>query len=270
MLDLVEYLAAFATGPLVLALHRAARAARGPPRPRLSESSSSSSPTPRRRSSSRRSVSRTPTCGGASPSTSEGNPLFAEQLAAMMADAAAAATRSSSPHRSTHSWPPGSTASSPPSGGRSSAPRSSARSSGRAPSSASPSRADQPLVMSRLLSLVRKGLVQPSRAEVPGEDAYRFRHSLICDETYAGIPKAVRAELHERFARWLQAQGREGRGLRRARRDHRLPPRAGPPLPHGARPGTTTKRRRWRSRPAASWRPRDDGRLRGRTCPPQS
>ena len=75
------------------------------------------------------------------------------------------------------------------------------------------SRADQPFVTNRLLSLVRKGLVRPSRSEVPGEDAYRFRHSLICDETYAGIPKAVRADLHERFARWLQAQGREGKGL---------------------------------------------------------
>ena len=63
------------------------------------------------------------------------------------------------------------------------------------------------------MTLVRKGLVKPSRGEVPGEDAYRFRHSLICDETYAGIPKAVRAELHERFARWLQAQAREGRGF---------------------------------------------------------
>ena len=73
--------------------------------------------------------------------------------------------------------------------------------------------ADQPALTGRLMTLVRKGLVKPSRGEVPGEDAYRFRHSLICDETYAGIPKAVRAELHERFARWLQAQAREGRGF---------------------------------------------------------
>jgi tetratricopeptide (TPR) repeat protein len=68
-------------------------------------------------------------------------------------------------------------------------------------------------VTSRLLSLVRKGLVKPSRSEVPGEDAYRFRHALICDETYAGIPKAVRAELHERFARWLQTQAASGSAL---------------------------------------------------------
>ena len=37
---------------------------------------------------------------------------------------------------------------------------------------------------------------------------------MICDETYAGIPKAVRAELHERFARWLESQapGQDGFG----------------------------------------------------------
>jgi tetratricopeptide (TPR) repeat protein len=63
------------------------------------------------------------------------------------------------------------------------------------------------------MGLVRKGLVIPSTSELPGEDAYGFRHSLICEETYAGIPKAVRAELHERFARWLQSQARQGKGF---------------------------------------------------------
>jgi class 3 adenylate cyclase/tetratricopeptide (TPR) repeat protein len=51
----------------------------------------------------------------------------------------------------------------------------------------------------RLLSLVRKDLL----AARPGrEDAYRFRHALIRDAAYAGIPKEVRAQLHERFADW--------------------------------------------------------------------
>ena len=75
------------------------------------------------------------------------------------------------------------------------------------------SHTDQPLVTGRLMTLVRKGLVKPSRSELPGEDAYRFRHSLICDETYKGIPKAVRAELHEQFARWLQVRARERKGF---------------------------------------------------------
>ena len=212
MLDLVEYLAAFATGPLVVL---------GIARPEL--------------------VEERPSLGAARleleqladeqisalveklgieddalrlriTTTSEGNPLFAEQLAAMIADAgptdaielpgsihALLAARIDSlepPERRTlerasiigrEFWP-------------------------RALVDLS-SHGDQPRVTSHLMSLVRKGLVEPSRSEVPGEDAYRFRHSLICDETYAGIPKAVRAELHERFARWLQAQAREDRGF---------------------------------------------------------
>jgi class 3 adenylate cyclase/predicted ATPase len=51
----------------------------------------------------------------------------------------------------------------------------------------------------RLLNLVRKDLLSPR----PGrEDAYRFRHALIRDAAYAGIAKERRAQLHERFADW--------------------------------------------------------------------
>jgi class 3 adenylate cyclase/tetratricopeptide (TPR) repeat protein len=58
-----------------------------------------------------------------------------------------------------------------------------------------------------LLSLVRKDLL----AARPGrEDAYRFRHALIRDAAYAGIPKESRAHLHERFADWA-AQTNAGR-----------------------------------------------------------
>jgi predicted ATPase len=50
-----------------------------------------------------------------------------------------------------------------------------------------------------LLKLARKDLLAPR----PGrEDVYRFRHALIRDAAYAGIPKELRAELHERFADW--------------------------------------------------------------------
>ena len=38
------------------------------------------------------------------------------------------------------------------------------------------------------------------------EDAFRFDHVLIRDVTYAGIPKELRAELHERHADWLDGQ----------------------------------------------------------------
>jgi tetratricopeptide (TPR) repeat protein len=40
---------------------------------------------------------------------------------------------------------------------------------------------------------------------IPGDDAFRFRHLLIRDTAYEGLPKAVRADLHERFADWLDA-----------------------------------------------------------------
>ena len=62
-------------------------------------------------------------------------------------------------------------------------------------------------VPGRLLSLVRKELVRPERTQIAGDDAYRFRHLLIRDAAYEALPKATRAELHERFADWLDAHG---------------------------------------------------------------
>ena len=61
----------------------------------------------------------------------------------------------------------------------------------------------------RLVSLVRKELVRPDRPQFPEEDAYRFRHLLIRDAAYDGLPKAVRADLHGRFAAWLEQHGSE-------------------------------------------------------------
>jgi predicted ATPase len=40
-----------------------------------------------------------------------------------------------------------------------------------------------------------------------GDEAYRFRHLLIRDAAYDALPKADRAELHERFAAWLEQAG---------------------------------------------------------------
>jgi predicted ATPase/class 3 adenylate cyclase len=56
----------------------------------------------------------------------------------------------------------------------------------------------------RLASLVRKELLYPARAELPGEDAFRFRHLLLRDAAYTALPKADRASLHERFAAWVE------------------------------------------------------------------
>jgi hypothetical protein len=64
-------------------------------------------------------------------------------------------------------------------------------------------------VTPRLTSLVRKGLIRPDRAQLPGEDAFRFRHLLLRDAAYEALPKATRAALHERFASWLLQRGEE-------------------------------------------------------------
>jgi len=66
-------------------------------------------------------------------------------------------------------------------------------------------------VTARLSSLVRKDLVQPYHADFHGEDGFRFRHLLIRDAAYESIPKSVRADLHERFARWLEHKMAERR-----------------------------------------------------------
>ena len=58
-----------------------------------------------------------------------------------------------------------------------------------------------------LAALVRKELIRPDRAQLAGEDGFRFRHLLIRDAAYEALPKATRAELHERFAAWLEEHG---------------------------------------------------------------
>ena len=59
----------------------------------------------------------------------------------------------------------------------------------------------------RLASLVRKGLIRPDKPQLAGEDGFRFRHLLIRDAAYSGVPKATRADLHQRFAAWLESRG---------------------------------------------------------------
>ena len=62
-------------------------------------------------------------------------------------------------------------------------------------------------VTTRLAALVRHQLVRPDRAQLAGDDGYRFRHLLIRDAAYDALPKAVRADLHARFATWLDEHG---------------------------------------------------------------
>jgi class 3 adenylate cyclase/tetratricopeptide (TPR) repeat protein len=62
-------------------------------------------------------------------------------------------------------------------------------------------------VTPNLAALVRKELIRPDRPQFAGEDGFRFRHLLIRDAAYDGLPKATRADLHERFASWLEQRG---------------------------------------------------------------
>jgi predicted ATPase len=57
-----------------------------------------------------------------------------------------------------------------------------------------------------LADLVERELVQPASASFADETAYRFRHILIRDAAYRALPKKARAELHERYALWLETK----------------------------------------------------------------
>jgi class 3 adenylate cyclase/tetratricopeptide (TPR) repeat protein len=59
---------------------------------------------------------------------------------------------------------------------------------------------------SRIAALVRKELIRPHEAI---EDTFRFWHILIRDAAYERIPKELRSQLHERFAGWLSGRGEE-------------------------------------------------------------
>ena len=60
------------------------------------------------------------------------------------------------------------------------------------------------LIGSHLASLVRRDLLRPDASDRAGEDGFQFRHDLIRDAAYQALPKQDRADLHERFALWLQ------------------------------------------------------------------
>ena len=53
-----------------------------------------------------------------------------------------------------------------------------------------------------LLGLVRKELIVP----LPDSDGFRFANQLVRDAAYEAMPKELRAELHERFAKHLESR----------------------------------------------------------------
>ena len=64
--------------------------------------------------------------------------------------------------------------------------------------------AERDTLSGRLLALTRKQLILPDGNGLDGDDAFRFRHVLIRDAAYDRLSKTERAELHERFAVWLE------------------------------------------------------------------
>jgi class 3 adenylate cyclase/predicted negative regulator of RcsB-dependent stress response len=67
----------------------------------------------------------------------------------------------------------------------------------------------RPDVGGHLQTLVRKELVRPDLTGFAGEDGFRFGHILVRDAAYQSIPKSARADLHERFADWLERKAGE-------------------------------------------------------------
>jgi class 3 adenylate cyclase/tetratricopeptide (TPR) repeat protein len=57
-----------------------------------------------------------------------------------------------------------------------------------------------------LAALVRKDLIHPHQLI---QDTFRFAHILVRDAAYERIPKELRSDLHERYARWLDGRGEE-------------------------------------------------------------
>jgi predicted ATPase len=58
----------------------------------------------------------------------------------------------------------------------------------------------------QLAALVRKELIRPHEAI---EDTFRFRHMLIRDAAYERLSKELRSDLHERVAAWFDGRGDE-------------------------------------------------------------
>ena len=64
------------------------------------------------------------------------------------------------------------------------------------------------LVTPRLFALLRKGLIRPAEFASADEDRFSFQHILVREAAYEAMSKELRAVLNERFADWLEGLGR--------------------------------------------------------------
>jgi class 3 adenylate cyclase len=63
---------------------------------------------------------------------------------------------------------------------------------------------DADTVAGAVASLRRRRLIRPVTASLSGVDAYAFHHLLVRDAAYAGLAKERRADWHEQFAAWAE------------------------------------------------------------------
>jgi DNA-binding SARP family transcriptional activator/class 3 adenylate cyclase len=61
----------------------------------------------------------------------------------------------------------------------------------------------RPTLSRHLEALARRRYVRPAPPFL-GQPSFQFRHILIRDAAYQSVPKAARADLHERFAAWME------------------------------------------------------------------
>ena len=64
-------------------------------------------------------------------------------------------------------------------------------------------------LQAHLVALVRKDLIRPDEPSFAADEAFRFRHLLIREAAYESLPKETRADLHVRYARWLEDRAGE-------------------------------------------------------------
>ncbi|HVG75973.1 MAG TPA: BTAD domain-containing putative transcriptional regulator, partial [Thermoleophilaceae bacterium] len=55
-----------------------------------------------------------------------------------------------------------------------------------------------------LTALIRRDMIRPDRTSLGDDEAFQFRHILLRDAAYRSLPKETRAQLHERYADWLE------------------------------------------------------------------
>jgi class 3 adenylate cyclase len=107
----------------------------------------------------------------------------------------------------------------------------------------------------RLHTLERRELLRRERrSAVAGERQYAFRHVLVRDVAYAQLPRAARADRHQRVARWLEACHRTGPRTGPSSWPTTGRPRWGTPEPSARKLPSWLRGRGWRCETRASTR----------------